>query len=197
MRDPGRGFASPVFDSQAAFRCLQDALARPGTVHTIGREGQGAVEGLSVAAAATLLTLADFSTPVWLEGGKNHPAAQWLTFHTGARITEFACEAMFAMIPVGSQTPLLCDFPAGEDCYPDRSATILMDCIDFNSGNPVRLHGPGIRGAIETAPSGLRPIFWQEAAANAARFPLGIDLILTADHQVIGLPRSTRITEVA
>jgi len=195
MRDPGRGFASPVFDSQVVFRCLQDALARPGTIGTINPDAQAAAEGLSTAAASTLLTLADFATPVWLEGGNEHPAAYWLAFHTSARVTTVPGEARFAVLPLGGETPALCDFPAGEDCYPDRSATMLVECHDFTGGTPVRLQGPGIRDIVEIAPRGLRPGFWREAIANAARFPLGIDLILAAGDLLIGLPRSTQIAE--
>lgn len=197
MRDPGRGFASPIFDAQATFRKLQDALARPGTIQTLNRDGQGTVEGLPVAAAALLLALADYATPVWLPGGGKHPAAHWLPFHTGARTTTVLGEAQFAFVPLGAERPLLRDFAAGVDCYPDRSATVLMECIDFISGPEVRLKGPGIRDAIDIAPSGLRPSSWREIEENAARFPLGVDLFLVADDKIIGLPRTTRATETA
>lgn len=199
MRDPGRGFAAPVFDAQATFRGLQNALARPGLPQTITRQGQGAAEGLSPAAAATLLCLADYTTPVWLAHGNEHPAAAWLAFHTGARTTAKIEDAQFAVLARGAAAPLLSDFAAGEDCYPDRSATLIVECRDFIRGAKVRLSGPGIRDVVEIAPSGPRPGFWTEMAVNAARFPLGVDVFLTAADSVIGLPRSSRIrfTETA
>jgi len=193
VRDPGRGFADPVFDAQAAFRGLQNAMARPGLPQTVTRQGQGAVEGLSPAAAATLLCLTDYTTPVWLAHGDEHPAAAWLAFHTGARTAAKVENAQFAVLALGAAAPLLSDFAAGDDCYPDRSATLIVECRDFINGAKVRLSGPGIHDAVEIAPRGLRPSFWTEMAGNAVRFPLGVDVFLTAADSVIGLPRSSRI----
>ncbi|MBP0573397.1 phosphonate C-P lyase system protein PhnH, partial [Mycobacterium tuberculosis] len=82
-RDPGHGFAAPVLDAQATFRAVLDALARPGTVMALTRPGLVPPPGLPAAAAAVLLALADRDTPVFLAGGRAHPAAHWLAFHTG------------------------------------------------------------------------------------------------------------------
>jgi alpha-D-ribose 1-methylphosphonate 5-triphosphate synthase subunit PhnH len=193
MRDPGRGFANPVFDAQAVFRKLQDAMARPGIVHLIDRTATA--DGLPAAAAAILLTLADYTTPVWLAGGNDHPAAHWLAFHTGARTTTVPAEAQFAFVPSDAARPALSDFAIGEECYPDRSTTVILKCRDFTSGARMRLSGPGILGSIDIAPSGLPGEFWREVKANAARFPMGVDLFLVAGNAAIGLPRSTRVTE--
>ncbi|MBP0651791.1 phosphonate C-P lyase system protein PhnH, partial [Mycobacterium tuberculosis] len=61
-----------------------DALARPGTVMALTRPGLVPPPGLPAAAAAVLLALADRDTPVFLAGGRAHPAAHWLAFHTAA-----------------------------------------------------------------------------------------------------------------
>jgi alpha-D-ribose 1-methylphosphonate 5-triphosphate synthase subunit PhnH len=154
---------------------------------------------LSPAAAAILLCLADYTTPVWLAHGNEHPATDWLAFHTGARTVTKAEDAQFAVLALGAAVPLLRDFAAGEDCYPDRSATLIVECRDFKNGAHIQLSGPGIRNKVEIAPRGLRPGFWVEMAKNAARFPLGVDVFLTAADSAIGLPRSSRIhfTETA
>ena len=191
--DPGRGFANPVFDAQAVFRKLQDAMARPGIAHTIDRNT--AAGGLPAAAAAILLTLADYTTPVWLAGGRDHPAAHWLAFHTGARTTTVPAEAQFAFVSCNADRPALSDFAIGEECYPDHSTTVVVECRDFTSGECTRLTGPGVQSCIDIAPSGLRDGFWREVQANAARFPLGVDLFLVAGDAIIGLPRSTCVTE--
>lgn len=188
------GFAEPVFDAQAVFRRLQEALARPGLPQAVARQGQGSAEGLSPAAAAILLCLADYTTPVWLAQGSAHLAASWLAFHTGAKTVAQPQGAQLAVLAPGAAAPLLCDFAAGEDCYPDRSATLIIECRDFISGAKVELSGPGICGTVKIAPSGLRGGFWAEMAANAARFPLGVDVFLAAGEAVIGLPRSSKIT---
>lgn len=197
--DPGLGFADPVFDAQAVFRRLLDALARPGTVADLDRPGLVAPPGLPKAAAAVLLALADRDTPVWLAGGKAHAAAPWLAFHSGAPVTEAAETATFAVLDGAAPSPALAAFPAGEERYPDRSATLIVVCDSLDGGAPgdqVRLTGPGIRDAVTVAPAGLRPGFWAEARANAERSPLGVDLILVAGSAILGLPRSTRIAEI-
>ena len=191
--DPGKGFADPIFDAQATFRALQDALARPGSIHSLSRRGIATQGGIPVSAIATLLTLADYSTPVWLKGGCNHPAAPWLAFHTGAGVIDVPSKAQFALIDGGETEPLLNGFAAGDDLYPDRSATVLVECRDFTSGPSVRLSGPGILDSAIIAPSGLRSGFWEEMHTNAAIFPRGVDVILVCGADIIGLPRTTRI----
>src|ERR1700758_946249 len=66
------GFADPVHDTQAVFRTLLDALSRPGTVGIVS-DVLPALDAagphrptVERAAFAALLTLCDFSTPVWL-----------------------------------------------------------------------------------------------------------------------------------
>ncbi|HEY4350325.1 MAG TPA: phosphonate C-P lyase system protein PhnH, partial [Paraburkholderia sp.] len=68
------GFADPVHDTQAVFRTLLDVLSRPGTIGAVSK----VLPALSAtatgphqpaadrAAFAALLTVCDFSTPVWL-----------------------------------------------------------------------------------------------------------------------------------
>ncbi len=79
-RDPGHGFTDPVFDAQASFRTLLDVISEPGKIRRLAPPAFKAPEGLSLAAAVCLLTLTDRDTPVWLKGGKYHPAAYWLAF---------------------------------------------------------------------------------------------------------------------
>lgn len=195
--DPGHGFAAPVFDAQAVFRHLLEALSRPGTVTSVDRPGLVAPAGMPDAAAALLLTLADRDTPVYLAGGKAHPAAHWLAFHAGAAAADDAASAIFAVLDGEAATPRLADFNLGDERYPDRSATVIVICDSLDGGQKVRLTGPGIKDAALIAPTGLKSGFWAEAAANAARFPLGVDLVLVAGSSLIGLPRSTCIEELA
>ncbi len=194
-RDPGLGFADPVFDSQAAFRALLDAMSRPGEIRSLARPGFTAPDGLPLAAAVCLMTLADHDTPVWLDGGASHPAAHWLAFHAGAPATADPAKAAFAVIDGAASAPRLRDFPAGEDRYPDRSATLVVLCDSLDGGPAVQLTGPGIEHTAVIAPQGLRPGFWDEVRANEARFPLGVDLILAAGGDILSLPRTSKPTE--
>jgi len=89
---------------------------------------------------------------------------------------------------------VLREAPIGTYLYPDRSATLVIGCR-FELGQLLRLSGPGIQGQSEIDIAGLPEEFWL-LRASACAFPLGWDVILVADAEVIGLPRSTRV-EVA
>ncbi len=191
------GFSNPVFQSQAAFRGLLAALSEPGLVKTLP-DAILPPEGLNAATATALLTLADYETPIWLpQPLRDGQAGAWLRFHCGAAIVTEPADAAFAVIDGATDAPLLAAFAVGEDQFPDRSATIFVQCAAFSGGPSVTLGGPGIDGERVIAPQGLRSGFWAEVAANAELYPLGIDLVLSCGDDVIGLPRSTQIAEIA
>lgn len=191
-----RGFTDPVFQSQAAFRALLAALSEPGTVQTMPASVTPP-EGLELAAATALLTLADYETPIWLpEALRAGAAGAWLRFHCGAALVADPGEALFALLDDAEQ-PGLSAFAIGTDQFPDRSATLLVPCAALDGGAPVALTGPGIKDRRVIAPAGLRPGFWQEMTDNAALYPLGVDVVLCHGGSLIGLPRSTRIEELA
>ncbi|MEO0820695.1 MAG: phosphonate C-P lyase system protein PhnH [Pseudomonadota bacterium] len=182
------GFARPAEEAAAAFRAVLDALARPGTRCEVAVETPP--RGLSPAAAALLLTLADQDTPVWFAEGAAE-AADWVLFHTGAPRARETAAAAFAVGPWDALLPLEA-WAAGTPDYPDRSATLIVELSALEGGAAMRLSGPGIAGATEIAPA-LPAGAAQALAANAAGFPLGVDFFFTAGAGAIGLPRSTRI----
>ena len=191
------GFTDPVFQSQAAFRAVLAALSEPGSMQSVS----GAIlppDGLCAATATTLLTLADYETPIFLpQQLRDGPVGAWLRFHCGAAILEAPAGAAFAVIDGASATPPLAAFDPGHDQFPDRSATVLVQCTALTGGDSVTLSGPGIAGSRSIAPQGLHPGFWAEVAANAELYPLGVDLILSCGDALIGLPRTTQIEETA
>ncbi len=189
------GFADPVFESQAAFRALLAALSEPGLPQELG-SGFSAPAGLDPATAIALLTLSDYETPIWLPPTlRDGPAAAWLRFHCGAALVEDPATAAFAVLDGAAPAPLLSAFNLGEDQFPDRSTTVIVQCGTLEGGTEVTLEGPGIAGSRTIAPVGLRAGFWAELADNAALYPLGVDLILAHGAQALGLPRSTQIVE--
>jgi alpha-D-ribose 1-methylphosphonate 5-triphosphate synthase subunit PhnH len=195
------GFADPVMQSQAVFRAIMAALSQPGHWQELGRDPADSVHGvvppagLMPSVAAALLTLADHETPVWLPPPlRAGPAAGWLRFHCGCPLTDNPAGAAFAVLAGDAvDLPPLAAFSIGEERFPDRSTTVLVPCGARAGGAAVRLSGPGIETARDVAPAGLRPGFWAEAAENARRYPLGVDLILADASALLGLPRSTRI----
>jgi len=193
----GPGFSDPVFQSQGAFRALLAALAEPGTRQVV-TGGITPPDGLHAATATALLTLADYETPIWLPPAlADGEAGAWLRFHCGAALVAEPGKAAFAVIDGGSLQPALAAFEAGNDQFPDRSTTLIVQCAALDAGEVVTLTGPGIASSREIAPAGLRTGFWAEVAANNACYPLGIDLLLSHGDAVIGLPRSTRIGEIS
>ena len=191
----GRGFSDPIFQSQAIFRLILQALSTPGVLLRVDTSSFEGPQGLSSAAAATLLALADYETPVWLPDHLvKGPMRDWLVFHTGAPISERPEHALFAIIDAGSPDPALARFATGEDRYPDRSATLIVLCPSLENGTPLMVTGPGIESSVNFAPQGIRNGFWDEFAANHERFPLGVDLLLVSGDQIVGLPRTSKVT---
>ncbi|KRE24665.1 hypothetical protein ASE66_05430 [Bosea sp. Root483D1] len=187
------GFSDPVFQSQGAFRALLAALSEPGLARDLG-DAIEAPTGLEPATAVALLTLADYETPIWLPVAlRDGPAGAWLRFHCGAALVEEPSRAAFAVIDGAASEPKLASFNAGDDQFPDRSTTVLVQCGGLEGGEAVTLEGPGIAGHRTIAPAGLRPGFWAEVEGNATLYPLGIDLLLVHGTQALGLPRSTQI----
>jgi alpha-D-ribose 1-methylphosphonate 5-triphosphate synthase subunit PhnH len=190
------GFSDPVHDTQAVFRTLLDALSRPGTIGVIehvlpASEANGTHRSRAdLAALAALLTLCDYSTPVWL--AQPDPAlAAAVRFHTGAPIVDDLQEAAFVYLHDAAELPALEHFALGTAEAPEHSATLLIRVDALTGSAPVVLRGPGIEHAVTIAPLGLPEHFWRERAALAPLFPRGIDCYLVCGNALIGLPRTT------
>jgi len=192
-RVPEPGFGDPVFDAQAGFRGVLDALARPGRRATLPRP-LSAPAPLSPAATAIALTLFDHDTPVWLDGAAlAGEAAAFLRFHCGCPLVDEAERAAFAVAAAPSRLPALHAFAIGEDRYPETSTTLVIDLPALDGGPAVTLSGPGIEATATIAPLGLPDGFWSMMVANRALFPLGVDVLLAAGVEVLGLPRSVKV----
>ncbi len=178
------GFAAPSIEAAMAFRAVLQAMSRPGSILEV--TGAAPPAPCSPAAGAVLLTLVDADTPLHLAGRHDGAALRdWLRFHTGAPLVGPG-EAAFGLGDWEALPPLA-DWPQGTPDYPDRSATLIVE-VPRLAASGARLTGPGIRdSAALSLPEGLA------AARAAARFPLGVDLILTAGTRLAALPRTTRL----
>jgi alpha-D-ribose 1-methylphosphonate 5-triphosphate synthase subunit PhnH len=186
-------FADPARESQAAFRAILGATARPGTVARCGPL-LAPPSPLSPAAAAAILTLADFETPLWLAPSfAAGEAAAFLKFQTGAPFASSPDKAAFALVDAVADTLALQTFSQGTPAYPDRSTTVVLQLRSLAEGELLRLAGPGIRGDATLSVSPLPNGFREQWMENVAAFPLGVDLILAAGAEVAALPRSTRL----
>lgn len=193
------GFDDPVHDAQGVFRAVLDALARPGQLRQVGQRLAHSDEA-SVASRATLLALADATTPVWLQSPLGEVASA-LRFHTGAPLLSGEAglaQAQFALLTDPASCPALERFAFGTAESPEHSATLIVDVPALSMGHTsdglhLRLRGPGVQTHADVTVGGLDAAFWQARAALAPRFPAGLDLLITAGDTVLGLPRTTHV----
>jgi len=85
----------------------------------------------------------------------------------------------------------------GTDGYPDQSATCAPRTAGLHAEGGPRswvLRGPGIASTASLAVDGLPGDFPSQRQANHARFPRGVDVLLTSANLLVGLPRTTRLS---
>jgi alpha-D-ribose 1-methylphosphonate 5-triphosphate synthase subunit PhnH len=188
------GFSDPVLASQAVFRTVMEAMARPGLIATVDTEVAPPAP-LGIAVASLALTLLDFETPVWLDPGlaRASDIAGWFKFHTGASITADPGAAAFAFIADPADMPAFDRFCLGTVEYPDRSTTLVLQVDEFGNGQQLLLRGPGIPGARSFSAQPLPEDFPARLVANRELFPRGVDLILVSKDAVAALPRSLSV----
>ena len=186
------GFADPVLGAQSAFRAILEAMSRPGAVQIAG-DGLTPPAGLAAAAAACLLTLVDADTALHLDA-KFEPARDWIGFHCGAPFAATVAEADFVLAPCLPDLALLA---AGSDDGPQDGATVILQVAGFGHGARFLLAGPGLKAPSPLVVDGLPANFEAIWAANHARFPRGVDIILCSGDRLIALPRSLRLMKEA
>jgi alpha-D-ribose 1-methylphosphonate 5-triphosphate synthase subunit PhnH len=187
----------PVHDSQAVFRALLDAMARPGTVVPLPARAQDAP--IEAWGAAILLTLCDHDTrlAVALEAGSAD-----LLRYIQQRVATPAVppeEADILLTAASVCTPeLLLRLPRGTLGFPDQSALAIL-LVDALGLGPLRLglEGPGCPPGVTLAIQGCPWSLLAARAAAVAGYPCGIDLLFVdAAGQVAALPRSTTVTRL-
>jgi alpha-D-ribose 1-methylphosphonate 5-triphosphate synthase subunit PhnH len=55
--------------------------------------------------------------------------------------------------------------------------------------------GPGIEQSEVVSLQGLPADFWSQWRTNGELFPQGVDIIFTCGDRVMGLPRTTRVSQ--
>ena len=189
------GFSDPVRESQAIFRTVLDAMARPGRIVRLAT-ALDPPSPLLPTSACLLLALADYETTIWLDDALSREPAvgDFLRFHTGARLVPACREADFAVVATPGRIPQLAAFAQGTPEYPDRSTTVIVQ-VEVLKPDGWQFRGPGIpdRTSFHAAP--LPVDFPDQLAANRTRFPCGVDLVFTTRTEIAALPRSARIAE--
>lgn len=184
-------FQDPVLDAQRSFRAALKALAEPGLVRNLDRAP--ALAALQPASYALCLSFLDSDTPLWLAPGLDSPTLRAnLAFHCGCPIVAEREQALFALLDEGELDDLS-GFDSGSDRYPDQSCTLLIQLAGLDGGASLEWRGPGIAEVRQVA----LPVsagFWAQRAART-EFPRGLDAFFAAGERILGLPRSTRVSE--
>jgi alpha-D-ribose 1-methylphosphonate 5-triphosphate synthase subunit PhnH len=187
------GLSDNVHDTQQAFRLVLDALSRPGQPQALGAELPGVP--LGGAMARLLLSLCDDETPVWWQG-EAKILQNWLRFHTGASVAADKNSASFAVIKQLDTDLALKDFALATAEFPERSSTLLIELPALSGGQDLEWRGPGIANVQRVSLQGLTADFWLQWQTNQALFPQGVDIIFTCGNSVLGLPRTTRVSQM-
>lgn len=189
-----------VAGSQAIFRAVLDAMARPGRLGRLPvADARCPVAGCAPL-AALLLTLLDHEvTFAVVPAAGDHALADrlsdYLTVVTGSRPAPL--DRADYVVALGGLAPgCLERLKRGTLTYPDASATllILVPSLTAGRGLPAALAGPGVPSETVVQLAGLTPADLVALAEVNAEFPLGVDVVLVdAAGAVVGLPRSTRV----
>ncbi|MCA4904793.1 MAG: phosphonate C-P lyase system protein PhnH [bacterium] len=191
----GAGFEDASIGSQTVFRHCLDALSHPGKVIAVEPSiALSTPAGMHRPAAAILLALLDQDTRLWLSPAlRGGSAGSFLRFHTGCTIVETPASADFGLVASGADLPSLSDFEAGSESYPDRSATLVVQCAALTAAGGWTLTGPGIRERARLSAEGIGSTFASQWAANRAGFPCGVDVFFASADALAALPRTTRL----
>ncbi|WP_245417939.1 phosphonate C-P lyase system protein PhnH [Cohaesibacter celericrescens] len=189
------GLGNPVMQSQAIFRAIMDAMARPGTIIPVQTDARPPASLIPLS-GAIIATLADADTPLWLDRklADDKTLIEWLTFHVGAPLAVEPSQATFSVFSSGADLLPLEVFAKGSQDYPDRSTTLIIQVEKLSNQRLWSLSGPGIKDSNDFAVEPISPLFASQWADNNDLYPRGVDVIVVAPDAIACLPRTTKIT---
>lgn len=168
---------------QRNYRALLEAMSRPGRVQPLMGLGDG-----QQAVLAALATLLDGTVTCCDPDGLLQDA-DWPLLQAAPTVAEQADFIVCDGRHITSFQPKLGVLPS-----PERSATLLLRVDSLGVGDRHwRLSGPGVGGENECRLGGLHEDWPSLREDWVCGFPLGVDILLLDDCQVMGLPRSTRL----
>lgn len=188
------GFLDPVIESQRTFRLILKAISHPGRVIPLEVELK-APPPLYPTTAAICLTLLDPETPLWIEGGASQEITEWLRFHCGCPLMDSPTVANFGLIPQGFEDCSFDQFCIGEEEFPERSATLMIQISGFKVEAGRSWKGPGIKTEEHLQVLGLSDTFWKFWHRNHTLYPLGVDVFFISPSAMVGLPRTIEVRE--
>ena len=195
---PEPAFRDPVRQSQSVFRLVMEAMASPGRIVALP-PGLAPPAPLIGPAAALLLTLCDYETPVWLDDALDE-------------ITDVASVPALSHRRQARALAVRCGL-RGDRRRRRHAAAVVVCSGHARLSRPV--HDPDRAGRDAGATTGggsrvrasaalpacwrrrCRPISSTRLRVNRAAFPCGVDILFASDSTIAALPRSVRVSEAA
>jgi len=179
-------------DAQQVFRAVLEALARPGIPTALP---ENLLKTLNPA-VVPVLALADLSTGVCILEDIHNRWSDLVSTATGAPLWPAELARLVAAVRPVTEAEVR-DLARGTAAAPGGAALVSLAVSDVMGGpRRWRMSGPGIDGETTMSPVGLPPGFVTARNEAVAGFPAGIDVLLaTRDGRIVGVPRTTAITE--
>lgn len=193
----------PIRASQHVFRLTLDALANPGSVHSLIVHPRVVLSD-TVAfpyLGSLLVTLLDHEVSVHFADALHFADLSGMLVKRTRVALADAATAMFAVAHRDSIDPGLPELlQRGSLAFPDDGATLIIAVTSLDQavsgGMALRLSGPGIATEQLLIVSGLSMDVLDSRTRATSNYPKGIDLLLIDDEgRLAGLPRTTQITQ--
>jgi alpha-D-ribose 1-methylphosphonate 5-triphosphate synthase subunit PhnH len=192
-----------VFDSQATFRALLDALSRPGKICRLpDRAYRSPPRGFCPPALSILKTLCDHRVSFSLaSGNRTSELSRYLEVNLSTP-PEDVEKADYVIFDGTAFDEDFMRMKRGSSEFPENSATALL-CVGrldegaLETDTPscrLRCAGPGVQDTTFLTVTRLDPRYGEARARTNSVSPLGIDLFLVdPGGRVAGIPRTTSV----
>ena len=186
-----------VFDAQAHFRLLLDAMARPGSIRVLDDVAIVPPQGLHRVSALVGFALLnkDVTFHVVSDGSE---VADYLMVNTASSVVS-ADEADFIFVKGHLRTPAILAAKVGSLRYPEEGATVIVEVekisdVAFEGGVALTLSGPGVLDTKTIYVAGLDVAILADFVSQNMEFPMGIDMILTDGEDALScVPRTAKL----
>lgn len=168
---------------QAHFRILLEAMSRPGSTQPLTITPQTGPTALAV-----LATLLDGAVSL-ADPNRLLSEQDWAMLQTQQKPADAAEYLICNGHTAPEFTPML-----GTLESPEKSATIIVIVESLSQGDTrLRVSGAGINGNRECSLQGLHPEWLNHREVWGCSFPLGVDIILVDECEVMALPRTSKV----
>jgi alpha-D-ribose 1-methylphosphonate 5-triphosphate synthase subunit PhnH len=186
-----------VFDAQAQFRIVMDAMARPGKINVLPHLDILPPEGLNEASALVALGLLNADVTFACSEVNADEIQSYLSVNTGAQLNPLE-QGDYIFLTGQEDISVVEKVKVGTLSYPEQGATLIFGVSEISGSKTegavkIILKGPGIENTNTVFVTGINADLLNQIKIINQEFPLGVDLILTdVSNQLICIPRSNQ-----